>query len=100
MSWKRGIKGQDYFKPRPCPTCKQMMSREFLIERNKKRGEKIKTALKNADFKGRPRTVDYDLIRMLRKEGYSIKEICEKLSTGDRTVSRGSVQNAFKYKKD
>lgn len=99
MSWNRGLRGQDYLNPRPCPTCKQMMSAEFLKKRNLQRGKNIKEALKNAEFKGRPRTVDYGEIKKLRSQGYSICEISEKLSTSERTVSRGAVQHCLRLAK-
>lgn len=99
MSWNRGQKGlSNHLKARSCPTCKQWMSVEYLTARNIERSKKIKEALSTAEFKGRPRSVDYDLVYKLRKGGMSLAEIAKKLSTSRRTVSRGSIQHALRTK--
>lgn len=99
MSWNKGKKGQDLRAPRDCPTCGQLMSRELLVKRENARRAKIKEALANSDEQlGRPRSVDYERIKELRRQGLSIQKIADKLGTSQRTVSRGAVEHCLKTK--
>ena len=74
-----------------CPYCHKLLSKQFFIDRELKRGAKIKAVLAKSDMKGRPRLIDYIAVIHLREQGYSISQIMQKLSCG-----RGPVQHAIK----
>jgi len=75
----------------PCPYCKKTLSKQLFIDRELARGAAIKAALAVSDLRGRPRSIDYTMVKILRGRGLSISEIMEKLGVG-----RGVVQHAIR----
>lgn len=83
---------ENMLKPRPCPTCGQMKSKEYLEEKYKKKGAAVKKALEerrlNGETIGRPTKVDPIEIITMRNKGATFREIAEKLKVSNRTISR------------
>ena len=73
-----------------CPHCEQTLPRDFAEKRRKRRGENIAKGLERARqlgrHIGRPKSADHALIRELRKQGMSIRQIARRVCTSTSTV--------------
>lgn len=78
-----------------CPHCKQIYP-EGYVEKAKalsteRKIKSIEDRRKRGDRIGRPRQIEYEVIRRLRDHGFSIQRIANELK-----VSRGTVNHALR----
>lgn len=80
-----------------CPHCRKetALHKYDPKEFHRRRGKAISKSLRNSDIPiGRPRIVDYEKVRALRSDGWSLCKIANHLG-----VSRGSVHHAIRSAK-
>lgn len=97
MTWPRVKATKEYLlKPRPCKTCGQMLSAEYLKEKQAKRGTAIRDALLKSQAEGNHigrktvimTTENLEIARRLRSQGWSYRRIGAQLGCSYMYIRR------------